>query len=218
MSELCCPLCHGFACDHWHQDVRREYQRCRHCQLVFVPPEFHLGAEDEKAVYDLHQNDSNDEGYRHFLNRVTEPLLQRLPARAAGLDFGCGSGPVLAAMLESTGRRVVLHDKFYCPNPVALQAQYDFVTATEVVEHLSDPRSVFQTLYDLLRPGAWLAIMTKRVRNQAAFSHWHYIRDLTHIAFYSDATFGWIAGRWQFDLTLCGPDVVLLQKRFGDPV
>ena len=209
----CCPLCHEVDSVFWHRDSRREYRRCRRCLLVFVPPVFHLEPVAEKAEYDLHDNDPEDAGYRRFLSRVAQPLLARLPEPANGLDFGCGPGPALARMLEGAGHSVALYDKYYFPDPDPLGRDYDFVCATEVVEHLADPATEFNRLFGMLRPGGWLAIMTKRVRDQAAFSHWHYIQDPTHIAFYSEQTFAWIARHWQVEWELVGADVVFLRRR-----
>ncbi len=207
-----CPLCQGVTLTPWHQDGVRPYWLCTACALVFVPRPYHLDTAAEKAIYDLHQNDTGDAGYRRFLSRLLTPLLARLPGHASGLDFGCGPGPVLATMLEDAGHTVQLYDKLYQPDATVLDRCYDFVTASEVVEHLDQPRVTWNTLQNLLKPGGWLAIMTKRVRDQAAFSRWHYIRDPTHIAFYHDATFAWIARHWQLSLDICGADVVLLQK------
>lgn len=207
-----CPLCGGDGLACWHRDARREYWRCATCELVSVPPAFHLQATQEKALYDQHRNDPADAGYRGFLNRLAQPLLVRLPAACDGLDFGCGPGPALAQLLEGAGHRVALYDKFYWPDATVLQRRYRFVTATEVVEHLADPRTTWQLFRDLLLPGGWLGIMTKRTRDQAAFSRWHYILDPTHISFYGDATFHWIAQQWGFTCSLVGADVVLLQR------
>lgn len=212
MTEAACPLCHSRDLQPWHEDRQRCYLRCPRCALVSVPARYHLKPAAEKAVYDLHQNAADDSGYRRFLSRVAEPLLARLPAGASGLDFGCGPGPVLAEMLAAAGHSVALYDKFYFPDASVLQGAYDFITATEVVEHLEQPRAVLEQLTGLLRPAGWLAIMTKRVRDQAAFARWHYIQDPTHIVFFADHTFIWLAQHLGCQLTVCGPDVVLLQK------
>lgn len=208
-----CPLCAGEALALWHRDKRREYWRCETCALVSVPPSFHLDAQAEKALYDLHENDPGDAGYRRFLARLTQPLLARLEVGAAGLDFGCGPGPVLAGMLAEAGHKVALYDKFYQPDSAVLARHHDFVTATEVVEHLAQPARVWQTFCDLLRPGGWLGIMTKRTRDQAAFARWHYTHDPTHVSFYGEETFRWIAQRWGFSCDFVAADVVLLQKK-----
>lgn len=211
-SLITCPLCDGQKIEPWHRDRRRDYLRCADCNLVFVPASFHLDAVAEKAIYDQHENDPGDAGYRRFLMRLTHRLLQRLPPQSTGLDFGCGPGPALAAMLREAGHSVALYDKFYFPDATVLQQQYDFICATEVLEHLPDPRAVLDSLFACLRPGGWLGVMTKRARDQAAFARWHYILDPTHICFFSDHTFGWIATHWGARLEMLGDDVVLLQK------
>ena len=116
----------------------------------------------------------------------------RLAAGSRGLDFGCGPAPALAELLQQQGFEVALYDSFFRPDSAALDGDYDFICATEVVEHLRDPDQVFRNLFNMLKPGGWLAIMTKLVIDQEAFSQWHYIRDLTHICFYCRNTFAFI--------------------------
>jgi predicted TPR repeat methyltransferase len=106
-----------------------------------------------------------------------------------------------------------VYDKFFAPDPEPLGRRYDFITATEVLEHLACPAVVLPQLLELLQPGGWLVVMTKRARDRAAFANWHYIRDPTHISFFSDATFRWIAERDALDLEIVGPDVVALTRR-----
>ncbi|MEH6491018.1 MAG: class I SAM-dependent methyltransferase [Halopseudomonas sp.] len=180
--------------------------------MVHVPGAWHLSPAAERAEYDRHENDPQDEGYRRFLSRLATPLLQQLPAASRGLDFGCGPGPALAAMLREAGHTVALHDIHYQPNPAALNDRWDFITATEVVEHLAQPLLVLDQLWACLQPGGWLGLMTKRVRDQDAFKRWHYINDPTHICFFSERSFAWLATRWNAELQLIGSDVVLLRK------
>ena len=206
-----CPLCHTSKSSAFYSDKRRDYWQCDCCSLVFVPTAQRLPAAEEKAIYDLHNN-SDDAGYRRFLNRLAEPLLVRLPKTAEGLDFGCGPGPVLAKMLEEAGHRVSLYDHFYAPEAERLQRQYDFIVATEVVEHLFQPGEELQRLWRCLRPGGWLGLMTKLVIDREAFSRWHYKNDPTHVCFFSRASFQWWAEQNAAQLTFIGNDVILLQK------
>jgi|TARA_R100000049_G_C1957202_1_gene116296 SAM-dependent methyltransferase len=210
-EALPCPLCG--AASHWLLDDRkRSYWQCEHCLMVHVPARWQLTAEQEKAEYDRHENHPDDPGYRRFLSRLAEPLLARLPAAGSGLDFGCGPGPALAMMLREHGHQVALHDLYYHPNPEALRQQWDFITATEVVEHLAAPREVLEQLWQCLKPGGWLGLMTKRVISPEAFSRWHYKSDPTHISFFSEQSFRWLAAKWQAELDLIGADVALLRK------
>ncbi|WP_206613551.1 class I SAM-dependent methyltransferase [Parahaliea mediterranea] len=213
MSEtLHCPLCDSAATETFYQDRRRPYLRCARCALVFVPPAFHLDREAEKAEYDLHDNQVDDPLYRRFLSRLAQPLRERLPPAARGLDFGCGPGPALAAMLEEAGHRVALYDPFYYPNGAALQGEYDFICATEVVEHLHRPGAELERLWQCLRPGGWLGVMTKLVRNREAFAGWHYKNDPTHVCFFSATTWRWWAAQQGAQLVLVGADVILLGR------
>lgn len=212
LNSLQCPLCGATNPTIFHQDTQRSYRQCQDCALVFVPEHERVSPSAEKAYYDLHENDPADPGYRRFLSRLVEPLLQRLAPGANGLDFGCGPGPALADMLSEAGMCMSLYDAFYTPNTAVLQRSYDFITCSEVLEHLHQPYLELQRLFAILKPGGWLGIMTKRVRNRAAFAHWHYIRDPTHVCFYSKTTLYWIAERWQVNLELPADDVTLFQK------
>lgn len=207
-----CPLCGSVACTFFSEDATRCYVRCRSCRLIFVPEHYWLSLEEERATYDLHENSADDPGYRRFLSRLTNPLLEQLGPRRSGLDFGCGPGPTLSIMLEEQGHEVELYDPFYANHPSALKVTYDFICATEVVEHFREPLKEFKTLFSLLKPGGTLGIMTKLVSDDlTAFQNWHYIRDLTHICFYHRDTFEWIAERFDAKVKVIGVDVILMQ-------
>ncbi|MEQ5801500.1 class I SAM-dependent methyltransferase [Halomonas sp. H10-9-1] len=208
-----CPLCASADTAFYHCDARREYHRCRCCTLVFVPPAFRLDPQAERAVYDQHENSPDDPGYRRFLSRLFEPLKARLEHGARGLDFGAGPGPTLSVMFEEAGHRMAIYDPFYAPGASVLEQSYDFITATEVVEHLFAPGKELARLASLLRPGGWLGLMTKRVTDHAAFTRWHYILDPTHVSFFGEATFRWLADELGMSIEFPAADVVLLHKR-----
>jgi SAM-dependent methyltransferase len=210
---LHCPLCGDQGgSDHFHRDRYRDYYRCRRCQLIHVPPSQRLSWNAEKAEYDKHQNSPDDPGYRKFLSRLFVPLNSRLRPASHGLDFGSGPGPTLSVMFEEAGHRVSLFDPSYAPDKEPFTAQYDFITATEVVEHLHDPAADLARLWSILKPGGWLGIMTKLALDEAAFSRWHYKNDPTHVCFFSSETMEWLAGQWQTDLQQIGSDVFLFEK------
>lgn len=208
-----CRLCGGRDVPGYWRDKRRDYYRCERCRLVLVAPRQFLPPAEEKAEYDLHRNSPDDPGYRRFLGRLFEPLQARLPAAGRGLDFGCGPGPALAAMLREAGHSVALYDRFYAPDGAVLEDRYDFITATEVVEHLHRPGEELRRLWALLRPGGVLGMMTKLVRDREAFSRWHYKNDPTHVNFFSRETFAWLAAELDAGCELIGQDVILLTRR-----
>ena len=206
-----CRLCQGGDCRPFHDDGRR-YFCCPECGLVFAHPECYLSAEDERAVYDRHQNSPDDSRYRQFLSRLFEPMAARLPSGSRGLDFGSGPGPTLSVMFEESGHTVSVYDPFYAPDSGVFQREYDFITASEVVEHLHRPREELDRLWGCLSPGGVLGIMTKRVLDHEAFSRWHYKNDPTHVCFFAVQTFEWLASLWGASLTVVGDDVVILEK------
>ena len=207
-----CPLCSGDDIDRIYEDDKRIYLSCLNCRLVFVPKVYWLDAKDEKTIYDLHENDPQDPRYRRFLSRLVSPLVERLNPNQQGLDFGCGPGPTLSVLLEEQGQQVDLYDPFYFDDPSVFHKKYDFICATEVVEHLRDPKREFASLFKMLKRGGWLGIMTKRMMDKHAFAQWHYIRDMTHICFYGQHTFEYLARRFDARLTVLANDVILLHK------
>ena len=211
-NDLICPLCGDNHISDYHRDSKRAYYQCALCQLVFVPEQYHLSAALEKAVYDQHENHPDDPGYRQFLSRLATPLLERLPNSAKGLDFGCGPGPTLSLILEKAGHQVALFDLFYANNPAMLEHSYDFITATEVVEHLSRPGVELNRLWQLIKPGGLLGIMTKQVIDKVSFARWHYKNDPTHISFFSSATFSYLIEVWGASPVYMGDDVIILRK------
>ncbi|WP_088329276.1 class I SAM-dependent methyltransferase [Lacimicrobium sp. SS2-24] len=207
-----CPLCQFQSSQHYWQDKRRDYWQCKQCLLVYVPPAQRLSAQAEKAEYDLHQNTSEDCGYVTFLSRLATPLKAVLPPGSTGLDFGCGPNPVLANMLREAGHNVHVYDPFYFPDKQVLQQPYDFISCTEAIEHFYQPGAIWKDWMSMLNNQGWLAIMTKRVIDKNRFAAWHYKNDPTHVCFFSDHTFSWLAQHFNMRLEVVGADVVLLQK------
>ena len=208
---ISCSLC-GSRADLYHRDDRRRYYGCDHCGLVFVDPQCFLSREDELAAYQCHQNSPLDEGYRAFLSRLYEPMRDRVACGARGLDFGCGPGPTLSVMFEEQGLDMSIYDPFFAPDEGVLLELYDFVTATEVVEHFCTPKESLETLWGCVRPGGYLGLMTKRVINHDRFVDWHYKNDDTHVCFYSDDTFRWLESQWKARLEVIDNDVVIFTK------
>lgn len=207
-----CPLCLGDKVKLFHKDKKRTYFQCDNCFLVFVPEIFHISSKEEKAEYDLHENNIFDSGYRRFLSRLSDPLLRRLETGKKGLDFGCGPGPALAAMMKEAGHSVDLYDIFYHRDESVFDNKYNFITATEVVEHLRSPQLVFDQLFLMLKSGGFLGIMTKMVKDYEAFSKWHYIHDPTHICFFSRETFKFLAVKYSAEVEFIGNDVIIFKN------
>ena len=211
MNNIRCTLCNSPA-QHYCEDKFREYLQCMTCGLVFVPPKYFLSAQDEKIQYNFHENDPADIGYRKFLSRISIPMTEFLKAEAHGLDFGSGPGPTLSLMFDELGYKMEIYDPLYATDESVLDNQYDFITATEVVEHFHNPIQTLNKMWDCLKPGGYLGIMTKLVIDQTAFTSWHYKNDPTHVCFFSTKTFDWLTNHWQAKIVFKENDVIILHK------
>jgi len=193
VTAIACCVCRAPRVRFFLSVQARHYWRCDTCMATFLEPAQRPSREEEHAHYLHHENDAVDPAYRRFLWKVVAPLLSRLPAGAEGLDYGCGPGPALAAMLREAGHPVRLYDPFFAPDPSAFDRTYDFITCTETAEHFHAPADELDRLGSMLRPGGLVAIMTSFQPGDDQFTRWHYRRDPTHVVFYGEATFRHLA-------------------------
>lgn len=218
-----CPLCGAAARLIYEQEesnryLERNYHQCTSCRLVHVPPAWFLTEQEEKARYDEHNNDPEDPNYRAFLSRLFEPMLEVMESEGGaevfskGLDFGSGPGPALSLMFEEKGYNVSLYDPFYAPYPGHLERSWDFITTTETVEHLHNPLLEMDRLWSCLKARGWLGVMTSIVPEDMDFTSWHYKNDPTHVVFWSEEAFEWLANRWGAELRRFPDGVFLFRK------
>jgi cyclopropane fatty-acyl-phospholipid synthase-like methyltransferase len=208
-----CPLCSSADIHGFYSDKTREYLRCGVCSLIFVPAMYFLSEQEEKQRYDTHQNSPEDQNYRKFLDRTFLSMQKMLSPGSCGLDFGSGPGPTLSVMFQEAGHTVSIYDRFYAQDPSVFQKEYDFITATEVLEHLHRPQEELDRLWACLKQDGKLGIMTKLFADGEDFSSWYYKNDPTHIRFFSELTFRWLAHKWQAEIDLIDKDVVFFYKK-----
>ncbi|WP_274426069.1 class I SAM-dependent methyltransferase [Chelativorans sp. YIM 93263] len=192
----------------------KHYWRCAVCEAVLLDDTDLPPPDREKAHYLNHENDPDDPHYRRFLSKLAEPLAARLYPESSGLDYGCGPGPALAAMLRERGHRMRTYDPFFAPDADALAETYDFVTCSEVAEHFHNPAAEFERIDGLLKPGGWVGVMTCFRTQDDRFAAWHYRRDPTHVVFYKEETMRHIGCRFGWDCEIPAKDVAL----FGKPL
>ena len=129
------------------------------------------------------------------------------PRQSRDAVFSASVGRKLPA-----GHGVALYDPTFAADTAPLAGTYDFVVATEVIEHLEKPADVFDKFDSLLRPGGLLALMTGFQGDDESFSDWHYIRDPTHIVFFREETLRLIAEARGWACEIPAKDVALMRK------
>jgi SAM-dependent methyltransferase len=178
--------------------LAREYFPCPGCGLIFVDEKHHPSPKTAKARYATHQNNPGDAGYLAFLNQALTPALPHLQKSRRGLDYGCGPSPVLVGLLRERGYSCTGYDPLFFP--ALPPGPFDFIFATEVLEHLHHPRPDLEMITRLLAPDGIFTIMTEPWTSLADFPGWHYTKDFTHVCFYHFRTIDYICKQYGFQI------------------
>ena len=222
-----CPLCYGeriplyHIATHavpWHlyapETQRGEglrFFRCEECSLVVKDPNVRSTCSQERLHYEKHNNDLTNAGYREHLLELVRPLVRRLSENARGLDFGCGPGLSIEPLMRDFGVRCISYDPIFYPQEELLTPDtYEYISCCEVPEHFREPQIEFRRLHMMLRTGGILGLRTRTVPDD--FQSWWYHRDPTHVVFYSERAFDWIANHFGFELLERRGDVTMLRK------
>lgn len=212
-TTVTCPLCQSTIIQYLGAFSARRLCRCEECDLVFVNPDYHLTTEQERQRYLLHRNSLEDQGYLNFLEQLISPFVARLERGSTVLDFGSGPKPVMAGLLQARGYVVKLYDPHFEPDKSVLLNEYDGVTCAETVEHFRFPFEDWQKMAKCVRPAGLLAVMTMMQTRETDFANWWYIQDPTHVSFYSNKTFTWIARQFNLELEIVTNRVVFFKKK-----
>lgn len=221
-SPLFCPLClHAdsssqqfsiLAHERW---PGRKYWKCPACDLIWAEKPDHPTREAERHRYSQHRNSVESQGYREFLSRLMVPVLEildnPLPANFRALDFGSGPEPALKMLFKEHGIKIETHDPIFpcdVQNPVG---PYDLICCSEVVEHFRDPRKNWDFLLSLLGPTAILAVMTQ-FHDEVDFNKWWYVKDPTHLAFYSTKTLRWISRHFGIQIVRLSGSIFIAKR------
>jgi SAM-dependent methyltransferase len=155
--------------------------------------------------------EDEDTGARHDENEGTlEKIALFKTARDIRvLDVGCGTGGFLKALggagytdvwgiefsdyaaslaRERTGARVLVGDILDAELP---EGTFDVINATEVIEHLRDPKRFFARVHALLAPGGVFLYSTGNARGLYARvlgKRWPYLHPEGHLFYYDPST------------------------------
>lgn len=188
------------------------YRLCENCKLIFVESQYLPDPEVEKQRYLTHQNSPTIPGYVQFLSQAVTPTLPFLKKGMSGLDFGCGPGPALRTILKKEGLDCSNYDPIFFPG--LPEKQFDFIFATETLEHFRDPRIEMKRIHALLKPCGVFTLMTEFWTDKIPFSTWYYAKDFTHISFYHQETIRTICDWLGFELLFSDHSrIAILRKK-----
>ncbi len=155
--------------------------RCIHCREIVDLPHYYegYGTKDQRLDF--------------FSRLAYARLLSRL--RSAGLirshrllDYGCGSGNLVAYLKQRGYENAVGYDPYGEPrgtgNPALLEEEaFDFVTLQDVIEHVEDPRELIGRLTSLLKPGGVLMVGTPSADEIDLNDTWKHLHQL-HVPYH----------------------------------
>ncbi len=174
----------------------------------------YLDPEEESRRYKRHNNSRECRGYVEFLTPVFNEVLSHIPSPARGLDYGCGPGPVLAELLLEAGYQMELYDPFFKPEFSHFEKHsFDFVTCTEAAEHFYKPSEEFDRIFSLLKPRAYLVLMTELFTEEKSLKDWYYAKDPTHVVFFSKQSLQWLAEKYNSELEIKDNRIGLFRLR-----
>jgi 2-polyprenyl-3-methyl-5-hydroxy-6-metoxy-1,4-benzoquinol methylase len=222
MNVTTCPVCGNGHFDHVGvvpgTVIDREFRllRCRSCQFVFVS---NPSLDFERLYSEDYYNGRGADTKLNYVGEVQQPtrtvrryewrgVLQRvrsltaLPERATWLDYGCGTGGLVAYLrheavdavgfeqgwcedlLRSNGVPTISEDDFS-----GCAGTFDVVSAIEVIEHTTDPLAVLKTIRPLLKPQGLLFMTTGNAQPyHDRITKWRYVTPDVHVSYFEPAT------------------------------
>ncbi len=188
------------------------YFICSGCGALVKDKNYYLTAQQEKNRYEEHHNDVNDTRYQNFTSPITNAIINRFKPHQMGLDYGCGTGPVISKKLHEKGFRTKLYDPFFYPDEDYLEFQYDYIFSCEVFEHFHHPKQEIEKLIGLLKPRGYLIIMTHLYDSKTNFKNWYYRNDPTHVFIFTLKTMQYIERRFDLTIEKLNNRIIILQK------
>ncbi len=212
---MLCKLCNNPVTKITDTRNNWEFFHCEKCEFIFKDPSDHVSSEDELKQYNNHNNTMDSPGYVEMFEKFMEDtFLEHKDDIKEVLEFGSGPGPVFSQLLKKLGLHVDIYDKYFSPEKVYEGKKYDLITSTEVIEHIEDPKGIFEFFAQHVKSGGYLALMTQFHTNDAEdFKKWWYKNDPTHICFFRPHTFEILAAQSGFEFLKHDSKKSVLLKR-----
>ncbi|MCW8838795.1 MAG: class I SAM-dependent methyltransferase [Thiovulaceae bacterium] len=195
-----CKLCNNPVTNIIDSRNNWEFFHCKKCEFIFKNESDFVSREDELKQYNNHNNTMDSPGYVEMFEKFMDATFDEyIKDIKRVLEFGSGPGPVLSELLKNSGLNVDIYDKYFSPKKVYEGKKYDLITSTEVIEHIENPKDIFDFFASHIKKSGYLALMTQFHTNDAEdFKKWWYKNDPTHICFFRPHTFEVLAQKSGF--------------------
>jgi glycosyltransferase involved in cell wall biosynthesis len=201
-----CPVCQAAAPANIVKK-NQQYYLCPKCNCVFTP---HIDA----AVL---QTENNGHSARHDQNQDAI-RLQRL-AIALGrcaehvIDFGCGKGEA-TRFIQSQGVHAIGIDQDTAMQlPDVADDSMDGILMVEVIEHLYEPRAIFQQFNRVLKLGGVIYVESS-FADKKDFATWNYLDPaIGHCTVHSVRSVALLAHQMGFGISWMNPNVCCFTKK-----
>ena len=185
------------------------YDKCNRCGFLSKQDMHILSSCDEYNRYLLHDNDDSLE-YFNYQEKFYFMIKDYLKGNI--LDYGCGNNHILVNVMEKYGIKSNYYDLYFYKDTNYEKDLYKAIILEEVIEHLKDPIETLTHLVNLLSNGGNLIIRTRFIKDNIE-PNWWYLRDTTHISFFSIETFKYLCVKLKLKIIYCNMiDVIILQK------
>ncbi len=212
--SVTCPLCSGES-DFFYKDTQT-YYRCERCDGIFVQKEELPDSVSEKKRYELHDDDTADDGYRKFVSPITSSIMTDFTHKDKGLDFGAGTSAIISVVLREKDYSILNYDPYFHIHPELLKEKYDYISSCEVIEHFYKPYKEFKLLKSMLKNNGKMYLMTEPYNEGIDFASWYYKNDPTHVFLYTQKTFQWIKLMFGFSDVSVGRRLITFENKKGD--
>ncbi len=169
------------------------YEYCEHCVSWQMNENALPKLADEQTRYATHNNKWNDQGYRDYLMKFGATIVAQEQKGAKGVDVGAGIEKVLTRLLNEEELDVKAQDPLYGFNAYDEDELYNFVVSIETVEHFHHPYSEWERMNNAILRNGRMYVATNLLEGTQKFEDWWYVKDPTHVFFYSKITMRYIA-------------------------
>ncbi len=205
-----CPVCGGDRAAHFAAKDGHDFLRCGDCSFVYLER-----MPDDAALAALYNGAGGAEGYDAKRRSRARRACMKLPRffayiwRKETLDLGCGGGLMVAALGRVARRAVGLdisaaavararldfpaHEFIAADFRAAGIAEdaFDFVHASEIIEHVNDLAAFMGFLARIVRPGGHVYVTIPDIGHPkvpADLRDWDVFAPPRHVQFFDRAT------------------------------